>query len=116
MSCALATLIGCVQLSGVYVDVSVVATDGMDQYGVTREQTVFTGRGAVETTSTERATYSHDAGNPYARFAVGVEKQFSQRCRAYAEFWHLSSLATGRDLGGNAAALGTRCYIFGARP
>lgn len=49
--------------------------------------------------------------NPYMRVGVGVQKTIEEVFVVYAEAFHKSSVATGRDRGENAITLGIRIYL-----
>lgn len=115
MSCTLAMIATCFQLSGIYVDVSgVIADSGVEQYGFERNHVVIVDRWGKQTSEVDGpASYNHRADNPYVRFALGYEVDISRRCSMYVEAWHMSSAATGKDHGTNAGAAGFHCRPWG---
>lgn len=119
MTCTLATILACLQLSDFYVDASVIAADsGVERYAIVREHWLADrGDGVLERQShIDQMGYERYAMNPYGRIALGFKVEFTPRCYGYAELAHHSSLATGRDRGNNSGALGARCsidFIFG---
>jgi hypothetical protein len=119
VSCSITTLAALAQcfVSGMYVDAGVTWMDrGVEpSIGIIREEYRRQAPGIIETGWTDYTVQTNEPRNQYARVAIGFEIELSARCSGYAEAWHISSIATGRDRGVNAAALGARCHVFGAR-
>ena len=116
MTCHIASLLLCLDISGVYVDASLAAMDsGVEQY--TRDTTlVIVERHGFRTfgNSSVHESYSREARNPYGRLAIGYEQQlFVPNLRLSAELFHESSFATARDRGVNGARISLRWFPFG---
>ncbi|HEY0684711.1 MAG TPA: hypothetical protein VGD45_20410 [Steroidobacter sp.] len=114
MSCTWIALL-CLDLSGLYIDGSLAALDaGVEQYTRETTLTLIERVGLVERGSTTQTDFRRDAFNPYGRAAIGYEQTFfRQELKLYAEAWHRSSLATGKDRGENGASIGLRWYPWG---
>ena len=118
MTCHIASLLLCLDISGLYIDASLAALDsGVEQYTRDTTTVIVERHGFRQFDSSHvRESYSHEARNPYGRLAIGYEQQFfSQRLFLYGEWFHESSLATGGDRGVNGWRLGLRVYPFGSR-
>lgn len=118
MSCSLSIALLCLDLSGLYIDAAVSAADAgvetylLDRTHVTREQ--LDGHISYVGSTEQLSLYDRRARNPYGRLAIGYEQTFFlPELKLYADVWHESSLATGRDRGVNGARIGLRWYPWG---
>jgi hypothetical protein len=113
MSCTLATLAACFQLSGIYIDTGLAYQDQGEYRQVWETKTINWPGGAWSVTSLPHDEMS--AQNPYGRLAFGFQAELQltrSKVVLSLEANHISSMATGKDHGVDGITLGARYFPF----
>lgn len=116
MNCTFETLLACFQLSGFFVDASLIHANHGEGVLVSETHTEYMPQkpGSKFPMWKDVTTYGVDysARNPYARFELGYDVQWNAKWSTRMSFSHESSIATSDDRGAERFELGVTWRPF----